>query len=60
MLTLLISEKHPFVSSLGVCPEHLCGLVGGHIVNSKKSARREPGVSILTNQYVNKFQRISS
>jgi len=60
MLTLLISENHPLISSLGVVSKH--GVQPGHgdIVNTKKVDRRESGVSILTNHYVNKFQRISS
>jgi len=60
MLTVLILENHPFISSLGVYPERYGWWECGYVVNSKKNARRGPGVSILTNQYVNKFQRISS
>ena len=60
MLTLLISEKHPLISSLGatfftilVYQDHL-------VVKMQERSRRDSGMSKLTNSLVNKSQRISS
>ena len=60
MLTLLISEKHPLISSLGVTFSTILVYQDYLGVKMQEQPRRDIGMSKLTNSLVNKSQRISS